>query len=226
MSKMKNCKSCGAAIANSASTCPACGSPNPSPVCKWIWLGPLLALAVVFAVARCMVFIAAIEEMIGFPPNSDITNTVNAPASSSDNVSPASIHEAVSASRSVFDGDCGIAASAEMGNSILGFPELTISITNTSEKDISAIQFYAVPCDVYGEEITGWTSQNELYTDTKIEAGKSTSITYSFMENSIKTVKLYAYHVYFADGSEWGNKSATRSTILTHGLSIEVAGES
>ena len=125
-----------------------------------------------------------------------------------------------------FAGDCGISASAEMGSSIIGYPELTISITNTTNKDISAIQFYAVPCDVYGDEITGWTSQNKLYTDTTIGTGKTTSISYDFIEDSVKTVKLYVYSVYFSDGSEWGNKDASKSTILEYGAVIEVLGES
>ncbi len=115
----------------------------------------------------------------------------------------------VSSSRSVFDGDCGVAVSAEMGETIIGFPELTISITNTTSKTISAIQFYAVPLDVYGEEISGWTAQNRLYTDTAIEAGASTSISYQLIEDSVKTVRLYIYSVFFSDGTEWGNREAT-----------------
>ena len=52
-----------------------------------------------------------------------------------------------------------------MGESVIGVPELTVSVANTTEKEISAIQFYAIPYDVYGDEITGWTSQKNLYTD-------------------------------------------------------------
>lgn len=125
---------------------------------------------------------------------------------------------------SVFDGDCGIAAEAELYSSIIGYPELEISIKNTSDKDIAAIQFYFIPCDVYGDVISGWTSQNYLYTDNYISAGSSDSLTYSFIESSIKTAKLYVYSVYFADGTEWGNKDATKSTILEEGLLIEVSG--
>jgi hypothetical protein len=125
-----------------------------------------------------------------------------------------------------FEGDCGIAASAEMDSSIIGYPELTISITNTTEMEISAIQFYAVPYDVYGEEVKGWTSQNKLYTDTAIGAGESDSISFPFIESSVKTIKLYVYSVYFADGPEWGDKAATKSTILNSGVIIEVSGNS
>ena len=88
------------------------------------------------------------------------------------------------------------------------------------------MKFYAVPYDVYGDEITGWTSQNNLYTDTSINPNASTSISYQFIEDSVKTVKLYIYSVYFADGTEWGNKDATKSTILENGIPVEVYGES
>ena len=103
---------------------------------------------------------------------------------------------------------------------------MPISITNTSNKDISAIRFYAVPYDVYGEEITSWTRQDELYTDSTIPAGQSDSLDYSFIEDSVKTVKLYVYSVYFADGTQWGDKDATKSTIMENGISIKVSGES
>ena len=128
--------------------------------------------------------------------------------------------------QSEFNGDCGIMASAEMGSSIIGLPELTVSVQNVSEKEISAIQFYAVPYDVYGDEIKNWTRQSYLITDTSIGVGESNSVSYQFIEDNIKTVKLYVYSVYFADGTEWGNKDATKSTILNHGVLIEVSGES
>ena len=126
----------------------------------------------------------------------------------------------------MFDGDCGIAASAEMGSSIIGSPELTISLTNTSGRDIAAIEFYAVPYNVYGEELNNWMTQNRLYTDTAIPAGQSTNISYQLIDSSVKTVKLYVYSVYFSDGTQWGNKDATVSTILSQGALIEVFGQS
>lgn len=70
----------------------------------------------------------------------------------------------------------------------------------------------------------GKTKQS--YTDTAIGAGKSTSISYQFIEDRVKTVKLYIYSVYFSDGTEWGNKDAAKSTILDHGALVEVSGES
>ena len=123
---------------------------------------------------------------------------------------------------SIFSGDCGITASAEIGNNIINYPELKITITNTTDKEIAAIKFYAVPLDVYGEEIKGWMTQNNLYTDTPISAGKTTTISYQLLEQSTKTVTLYVYSVYFSDGTEWGDRDATTSKILKEAPTIEV----
>ncbi len=212
MSKMTNCKTCGKEIAANAKTCPFCGAKNKPPIYKRIWFW----LLIVFIVIPAIVGIFGSEENDAPSSTSAIAETA---PSSSETSSAADKDEA-------FAGDCGISASAEMGSSVIGYPELTVSITNTTNKDISAIQFYAVPCDVYGDEITGWTSQNKLYTDTSIGAGESTSITYQFIEDTVKTVELYVYSVYFADGTEWGDKDATKSAILKNGTIIEVSGES
>ena len=210
MYKIINCKTCGAEIAASAKNCPFCGAKNKSPIYKRVWFW----LLIVFIV------IPIIGGIAGGGGNS--TNSGN----NSNGVVSSNSNSVVSSKNSAFDGDCGIAASAEMGSSIIGYPELSISITNTSEKEISAIQFYAIPCDVYGDEITGWTSQNKLYTDTAISVGKSNIISFQFIEDSVKTLKLYVYSVYFADGTEWGDKDATKSTILSHGALIKVSGQS
>ena len=182
---------------------------------KRIWLGVLIILAAIL-------LIGFVSDSNGQDDQHSGENRRVQPAASSS----AADSSTVSSSHSVFDGDCGVAVSAEMGETIIGFPELTISITNTTSKTISAIQFYAVPLDVYGEEITGWTAQNRLYTDTAIEAGASTSISYQLIEDSVKTVRLYIYSVFFSDGTEWGNREATKSTILKQGMLVDVSGQS
>lgn len=202
MSKMVKCKTCGADIASNAKTCPSCGAKNKN--------RGNVKLGLILIIVGGIVFIA------GIAGSGDNGNTT----------SPTPNNEVVSTKISEFSGDCGIMASAEMGCSIIGMPELTVSIKNNGKKDISAVKFYVVPYDVYGEEITGWTSQNNLYTDTTIKAGKSNTISYQFIEDSVKTVKLYVYSVYYADGTEWGNKDATKSTILNNASVIEVYGES
>ncbi len=42
------------------------------------------------------------------------------------------------------------------------------------------------------------------------------------IEESVKTVKLYGYSVYYADGTEWGDKDAFKWEILENGVPINV----
>jgi hypothetical protein len=213
MSKMINCKTCGAPIAASAKSCPACGAKNKKPIAKrpWFWI------LIVF------VFVGVVGSMANAGNNNTTSSSSTTDSESSSTSSSAKV---TSNKNTAFEGDCGISASGEMGSSAINYPELGISITNNTDKEITAIKFYAVPYDVYGDEIKGWTSQNNLYTDTAIPAGSSTTIYYQFIEDSVKTVKLYVYSVYYADGTEWGNKDATKSVILENGAEIEVSGQS
>ena len=198
--KMKTCKVCGKEFANSAKTCPHCGAKNTKPIFKKWWFWVLI-----------VIIVGAISSAGGNDGTTNDTNTDETKGSTS-----------VSATHSDFDGDCGIEASAEIGNNIINYPELTITVTNTSDKEIAAIKFYAVPYDVYGDEIKGWTTQKNLYTDNSIGVGKTDTISYQFIEDTIKTVKLYIYSVYFSDGTEWGNKDATSSKIIKNAPQIEV----
>lgn len=101
-----------------------------------------------------------------------------------------------------------------------------VSITNETEKDIGAIKFYAVPFDVYGEELKGVFTMNNLTTDDTIEAGKSDIRTWQFIDSKVKTIKLYVYSVYFSDGTEWGDREAIKSVILMNAHEIVVEGTS
>lgn len=127
-----------------------------------------------------------------------------------------------------FAGDCGISATAHLkSDEFINHPHLSISVKNVSVKDIAAIQFYAVPYDVYGKDLSSSLfSQKKLHTDDLIPAGGSEKLNYGpFIDQQMKSVKLYVYSVYFADGSEWGDKDATRSEILKYGKQIEATFE-
>ena len=199
--KLSICKSCGKEIAKSAKVCPHCGAKNPKPIFTkwWFWLAIVIAIGVASGTGG---------------------------GSNEGNASNDRPQATVGAVASVFDGDSGITASAEIGNNIINFPELTVTITNTTEKEIAAVKFYAVPYDVYGDEIKGWSTQCKLYTDEPIPAGKTDTVSYSLIEQSVKTVKLHVYSVYFADGTEWGDKDATTSKILSDAPTIEVTVKS
>lgn len=208
---LTTCKSCGKELASSAKTCPHCGAKNKKPLKStwWVWvLGIVIAMGVIGA-------------------GNDSSSGVSAPQQNNGSNSATGSQMVDSQTKnSKFEGDCGIAATAEMGTDIIGQPTVTVSISNKTDKDISAIQFYAVPFDVYGKEVTGIFAQNKLYTDDTISAGGSDSITWQFLENEVKTVRLYVYSVFFSDGTEWGDRNATKSVILKNGLEIEVSGKS
>lgn len=206
MAKLTQCKTCGAEIASSAKTCPSCGAKNKASSQKKL----LSRLIVILAIIVFVAVVAGTSSDSGTGTSNEKGNT----------------QTTLSKIAEAFDGDCGISASAEMDSNIIGYPSLNISIKNNTDKKIEAIKFYAVPLDVYGDEITYWTSQNKLYTDTEIVAGGSNSISFDFIEGSVKTLELYVYSVYFEDGTEWGDKDATKSNILKYGVPIEVAGES
>lgn len=127
-----------------------------------------------------------------------------------------------------FDGDCGINASAHLkSDAYINHPHLCISVRNVSGKNIAAIQFLAIPYDVYGRDLSSSIfSQERLRTDDLIPAGKSKELNYGpFLDQGMKSVKLYVYSVYFDDGTEWGDKDASRSEILKFAKPIEATFE-
>ena len=202
--KTTTCKVCNQEIAKSAKSCPHCGARRKKPLFLrwWFWV-IIIAIIAGAAGSGASAGNTTGNDSAGISVQDKENSTITAPTS-------------------IFEGDCGIQATAEIGDNIIGYPELNITITNITDKEIAAIKFYAVPYDVYGDEIKGWTTQKELYTDTAIPAGKTTTITYSLIENSVKSVKLYVYSVYFEDGTEWGDKNATSSKILDGAPMIEV----
>ena len=127
-----------------------------------------------------------------------------------------------SSTNSAFDTQPQISIVAEMGEDIIGYPKLNATIKNNSSKDIVAIKFYVQYYNVYGEKITSILDANKLYSDNTITSGSTKSLAWTFYENKIKFLDLYLYSVYYSDGTEWGDRNATKSTILSKGWKMRV----
>ena len=206
--KLITCKACSKEISSSAKICPHCGAKNSKPIYKKWWFWTITAIVVI--------------SIASSSTGDQTSSSSNAGGNTQTPNNTVSANEKADA----FSGDCGIAATAEMGTDIIGQPTVTVSITNTTNQEIRAIKFYAVPLNVYGEELKGIFTQNELYTDDTIGASASKSVDFQFLDNEVKSVKLYVYSVYFADGTQWGDKEATKSVVLKKGLEIAVDGTS
>lgn len=138
----KFCTHCGTELAFNAKTCPKCGYTFKRPFYKKKrFLIPIIFFGFIF-----------LSALIGSITNE--SNTSISDISENSNSLEANKTVKTEQEQSVFDGDCGITTSAQLGNSIIGQPELTISIKNTSNKDISAIKFFVEPIDVYGEKLS------------------------------------------------------------------------
>lgn len=120
-----------------------------------------------------------------------------------------------------FENECPISVSASMYDNIIGYPELQCYIKNNTDKEISAIQLYFAPKDVYGEDADNIFSQNKLQCDTPISANGSDTITWQMIDQSIKSGDLYIYSVYFADGTEWGDRNAPISKIKQYAVQLQ-----
>ncbi len=121
-----------------------------------------------------------------------------------------------------FSGDFPISVHGRMYDNIIGMPELSISLSNITEKNISAIKIYFSPTDVYGAEVSGIFTTNHLYTDNTILAGTTVSKAWQMLDSSIKAGDVYVYSIYFEDGTEWGNKDAATSDIKKYGYKFKV----
>lgn len=121
-----------------------------------------------------------------------------------------------------FSEACPVSISGSVSDNIIGYPELRCSFKNNTDKEISAIQLYFVPRDVYGEEVDGIFAQNRLKTDSPIEPNGSDSLYWQMLDHNVTSGELYLYSVYFADGTEWGDRNASVSKIKEYGLQIQV----
>ena len=125
------------------------------------------------------------------------------------------------ADASAFRGNCGISASAEIRDSLLGSPKLSVFLVNETEKDITGIGFFVVLYDRYGKEMTGW----RLCAERRIGADESAALSFQLTGRGVRTIQLYLYCISYADGSVWGNPDAKRSEILEQGVIIDVSSQ-
>ncbi len=232
------CTNCGKEVAQNVACCPNCGSPigalnspQPTPIIiqQPAKTGCGKKLGCAFLVMLGLSIFAGIISNTA-KVASDTPGNVASPvppreASAASNTSPSTQTPAIPQE---FTGECGITASAHLqSDRYINHPHLSIAIRNVSGKNIAAIQFLAVPYDVYGENLSSaFFAQERLRTDDLIPAGRSKELNYGpFLDQRMKSVKLYVYSVYFEDGTEWGDKDATRSMILRYGKPIEATFE-
>ncbi len=122
-----------------------------------------------------------------------------------------------------FASECPISVSVSMYDNIIGFPELNCNIKNNTDKEISAIQLYFLPKDVYGEDADGIFATNKLQCDTPISANGTDTVVWQMIDQSVKSGDLYVYSVYFSDGTEWGDRNAPASQIKKYAMKMQVS---
>ncbi len=192
------CKNCGKEIEEKAVVCTACGcsvlQKKAVYKCWWFW--------VVIALVVIIIGVAASGD------GSSDTGTDN----------PAGVVQQTIPDE--FAGDCPVSLSATVKDNIIGMPELTCHFKNLTDKEIAAIKLYFDPQDVYGKTVDTVFTTHELYTDEAIAANGSCSRSWQMLDQEIKSGKVYLYSVYFADGTEWGNKDASVSQIKKYGIEI------
>ncbi len=180
--------------------------------------GAFVGVSVFLAI---FLFITIINTSTPTTPNDEVANT-NTVTETEKNVEQ-KVVEKKPEIPTEFAEECPVSISVSMYDNIIGFPELSCRIINKTDKEISAIQFYFMPKDVYGEEADGIFAQNKLYCDTPIVAGASYSATWQMLDQSVKSGDLYVYSVYFSDGTEWGDRNAQASKIKKYALKTQAS---
>lgn len=206
------CKNCGHEITEKF--CPNCGAgvdgvpvkPSKQPVYKKWWFWVIVAVLVI-SVVSCS---SGGQDSNVTQPEGGIQGSVE--QQEKPNV-PAEFAQA-----------CPIVVTASVEDNIIGVPELNCHVENKSDKEIAAVQLYFIPKDVYGDEVNSIFTTNKLFTDTAIAAGSSNTISYQLLDDEVKTGDLYIYSVYFTDGTEWGDKDTSVSTIKKYGVKITIGG--
>ncbi|MBQ7116613.1 MAG: zinc ribbon domain-containing protein [Clostridia bacterium] len=197
------CKNCGKEIADKAVVCTNCGCEVKAKKSK-------KKLFIIIGVVFVIMCIA-----IG-SSSTETTGGTDATVGSGENkVTETTVPDE-------FSGKKPVSFSATVEDNIIGVPEVKVHTENKTKKDIAAIQYYFIGYDVYGEEIETIFTNNRLPDDEGIKANGSSTRAWQLLDDGVKTGELYIYSVYFADGSEWGDKEASVTNIKKYGLKVNV----
>ncbi len=197
------CKNCGKEIADKAVVCTNCGCAVKQKKSK---KKLFIILAVVFVV-MCIAIGSSSTESSG---GTDVTD-----GSVDSKVTETTVPDE-------FSGKKPVSFSATVEDNIIGVPEVKIHTENKTDKEIAAIQYYFIGYDVYGEEVETIFTSNRLSDDEGINANGSSTRAWQLLDDGVKTGELYLYSVYFADGSEWGDKEASVTNIKKYGIKVNV----
>lgn len=202
------CKKCGKEIEDKAILCVHCGTPvkETKPVYKkwWFWV-------------VCVLVIGIIGGAAGTDDGGETSS-----ASQKSDVSSTISQQASSITEDEFSAECPIEVSASIGDNIIGYPELSCNIENNTDKEIAAEQLYFEGRDVYGDDVNTIFTTKKIQTDNPINPNGSKTVSYQFLDKTVKSGDLYVYSVYFSDGTEWGDKDASTSKIKKRGMKISV----
>ncbi len=139
-----------------------------------------------------------------------------------DEASETSQKQTIAVGNPNFSQEFPINISGKIENDILGFPEIECIVENTTDKNISAVQFYLIPYDVYGEILNSIFITNKLeYTDTVLQGTKQ-KISWQIIDKDLKSGTLYVYSIYFDDQTEWGDRNATNEDIMKYAYRIDL----
>lgn len=201
-----NCRNCGKEVDAKAVICTGCGCSlkEKSPAYKKWWFWVLIGLLVIIIAAAA----------------SSGDSTENLPTDGAASGGNTVVTQHIP---SEFSTACPISVSASVSDNIIGVPELRCNIKNATDKEIAAVKLYFLPKDVYGEDVKSVFTTNHLTTDEPIGAKGSCSRSWQMLDSEVKSGDLYIYSVYFADGTEWGDKDASASQIKKYGVKV-VAG--
>lgn len=115
-----------------------------------------------------------------------------------------------------------VTAAANLTYSPNGFPEISVSLHNRTDKELLAAGFYAVPRDRNGNELTDWTARRRFSTDASLKPGVEAAFTFQSIQENVASVELWICSLTFADGTRWGDPDCNPADAMEKGISVPV----